>query len=91
MPAWAVSQRWMKAEVEHPSTVLAATLQRVVQRDQASDVSVYASATHHLSSLQSGWKIRKMQMVTNLIFFSKIQVHHEYSMVVKNMGPVIRV
>ena len=70
MPVWAVSQRWVKAEVGHPSTVLAATFQRVVQRDQTSDVSVYASATYLLlSSLQSGGKIRKMQMVTNVIFF----------------------
>ena len=56
MPAWSVSQRWMKAEVEHPSTVLAAALQRVVQREQTSDVSVYALAAYLLSSLQSGWK-----------------------------------
>ena len=69
MPAWSVSQSWMKAEVGHPCTVPTAALQRVVQRNQTRDVSVYALATYLPLSLQSGWKIREMQIVTNLIFF----------------------
>lgn len=86
MPAWAVSQRWMKAEVEHPSTVLAATLQRVADRDQTSDVSVYASATHHLSPHYNQGGNQEDADGDKSDFFSKIQVHHEYS-IVKNMGP----
>ena len=76
----------------HPSTVLAAALQRVVQRDQTSDVSVYALAAYLLSSLQSGRKNQEdADGDKSDFFFSKIQVQHEYSMVVKNMGFVIRV